>query len=116
MECQIIFAGTQECFNLVTEALFEGWKVHPDLGVARLDNNVVYHLIKYDDGEAPQEEVQPEKYGDVESIKSVDINDADEYLEQGYTIDATYAKTVTLIKRKEASDTPLTELDNVESS
>ncbi len=36
----------------------------------------------------------------VESIKSVDINEADQYLKDGYEIVDRYAKSVTVVKKK----------------
>jgi hypothetical protein len=68
------------------------------------ENARIYHLIKYDEDEAPTAEPDAGKFDDVTNIQSVPINDADALLAQGYTILDNYAKTVTLIKRREEEE------------
>jgi len=98
MKRKILLCNDQTHFSTVREILEEGWVLDPgvyDGKPMRLDNAIVYHLVKYVEGEEPSEVVEPR----VESIKSVAINEADEFLAEGYEIKDTFAKTVTLIKR-----------------
>ena len=106
MERYIIVLNTKKESNFIVETLKlitlrfeEGWVIDPELKVRSLENALVYHFIRYDKGEEPEE--KKDKYEDVESIVSVDTNEADQYLQKGYMIDAVYAKTVTLIKKKQ---------------
>ncbi len=98
MDRLIIIATSQVDYNVVTLRLKEGWILDPELKTIRLDDSVVYHLIKYSEEEMTVLQEQTEER--IASIKSVNIEEADEYLKQGYEIKDTYAKTVTIIKKE----------------
>lgn len=99
----IHFCINQPNFNTVCDLFKEGWILDPSIydgKPLRLENGVVYHLVKYEEGEAPVEEAEAR----IESIKSVAINEADEWLAQGYEVKDTFAKTVTLVKLSEIEE------------
>jgi len=96
----IVVATDQVNYSDVNERFEDGWILDPaiyDGRPLRLDNAVVYHLVKYTEEEREQLEQQPIEYK-VISIRNVPTNDADELIQQGYEIADRYAKTVTLIK------------------
>lgn len=66
---------------------------------------LVVYAVDEVDPEADLAEGEKGKYGDVESIRSVAINEADALLDQGYELLDTFAKTVTLIKRRVKQET-----------
>jgi len=97
MERKILLCNDQTHFSTVREILEEGWVLDPSIYDGKpmcLENAIVYHLVKYGEGEEPSEIVEPL----IESIKSIAINEADEFLAKGYEIKDAFAKTVTLIK------------------
>jgi len=103
MERQILYVNDQATCLVLAEALKNGWELDPlfEGKPLRMDSSFVVSLVRY----ASEDERQPtlEKKGefdDVESILSVDIATADDYLKKGYTLLDHFAKTVTLIKRK----------------
>lgn len=81
MQRVTILAVDQEGFNNVTEALHDGWVLDPDIydgRPIRLENSVVYHLIKYEEGEEPVEAEEPAgKFDGVVSVRSVPLNEVD---------------------------------------
>jgi len=77
--------------------------VDPELKVLRLENSVVYHLLWLTEKEKLERE-KAEAEAEIVGIKSVDINEADTYLKQGYELKDTYAKTVTLIKKENTNN------------
>jgi len=83
---------------LIDGFLIDGFVLDPEFKVVKLDALAIYHLIKYSEEELEAQEVEEEQR--IMSIKSVNIEDADELLSQGYTVKDTYAKTVTLIRRE----------------
>ena len=94
---------------IVLEKLYDylkkGYVLDPDIysgKPVRFDQGVIYHLVKYEDDELP-EEIE-EKLSRIVSIKNVLINEADALIEKGYVIKDTYAKNVTLIKYEEEED------------
>ncbi len=106
METKIFLAREQFSFKEVNKHLTDGWELHPQLGRTALQDGVVYHLIKYADPaekhlflaslEAPKAEV-----ADVESIISVDMNQADSYIKMGYKLmvqPTASSKTIILAK------------------
>ena len=104
MEHRTIYLASIYEENPITEIndlISEGFVLNPDFGLVRFENSAVYHLVKYTDEELEalkgDEELDPE----IASIRSVAINDADQLIEQGYTVKDTFAKTVTLIKYAE---------------
>lgn len=68
-----------------------------------LEAIIVYGVDEVDP-EADLREKEEGKYGDVESIRSVPINDADPLLKEGYQLLDTFAKTVTLVKKAEKKE------------
>jgi len=104
MERRIWFCTDQPAFNEVNRLLEQGWVLDPDIydgRPIRLENSVVYHLVKYEEGEEPVEAEGPAgKFDGVVSVRSVPLNEVDELLAEGYEVVELYAKTATLIKRK----------------
>jgi len=101
----ILLCEDQEDFITARDRFKFGWILDPDIyggRPLRLENAVVYHLIKYEEGEEPQ----PETEGKIISIKSVPIAEADKLLKDHYEIADRYAKTVTLIKRDSSTSNP----------
>jgi len=89
----------QSTLNEVVRAIeTDGYTIDPDLKIVRLENAAIYHLVKYSEEELQAQEVEEEQR--IMSIKSVNIEDADELLDQGYEVKDTYAKTVTVIKKE----------------
>jgi len=102
MKRTIIVASDKNRFSDVNDHFKVGWILDPaiyDGRPLRLDNAVVYLLVKYTEEEREQHEQQPIE-DKVISIRNVPTNDADALIQQGYVIKDTYAKTVTLIKTK----------------
>jgi len=105
MQRLIMFCMLQPDYNEVCDLFQEGWVLDPDIydgRPLRLENGVVYHLVRYESGEEPTEEAAVEPK--ILSIKSVPINEADDLLQQGYVLKDTFAKTVTLIRYEQPED------------
>ena len=101
MERRIWFCTEQPAFNEVNRLLEQGWVLDPVLGYIRIDIGVVYHLVKYEEGDEPVEAEEPAgKFNGVVSVRSVPLNEVDELLAEGYEVVELYAKTATLVKRK----------------
>ncbi len=86
-------------FIEVAKLFSEGWVLNPELKPYTTDNAVIYHLIKYTLEELEQMKTEAEQTLKLVSVKSVDINEVDPYLAEGYEVKDFYAKTVTLIKK-----------------
>ena len=91
---------TQIGFQQLIDSLNDDWVLDPIFNSKpiRLENTIVYHLIKYSE----EEEIQRLQTGPkAVSIKKVPHNEADELLKQGYVLKDTYAKDVVLVKYEE---------------
>lgn len=66
---------------------------------------LVVYAVDEVDPEADLAEGEKGKYGDVESIRSVAINEADALIREGYEVVEMYAKTVTLVRRTKEVET-----------
>lgn len=77
-------------FEDLENKLNEGYKIttHEVMGEASGDN-VIYTL-----------ELKEPEEAKVTSIKSIDINEADELIKQGYEVKESFAKNVTLVLRQ----------------
>jgi hypothetical protein len=109
-----LLASDQIQLDAATKLLDEGWEFDPlyEGKPIRLEWSLVFPLILYEsdlerDLAVAAQEKAAEKTGDledVESIVSVDINAADEKLRDGYRVLEAFAKTVTLVKRRQPEE------------
>ena len=99
METMIVYAKEQKEFEDVNNLFKDGWNLNPNLKnpLVTLESAIVYHLAKLTEAEL---EVLAAKEPKITSVKSIDINEADQYLQQGYEVHDFFAKTVTIIKRQ----------------
>lgn len=81
----------------------DGWILDPlfNSKPIRLENAVIYHLIKYSPEEKTEFEASEAK---VESVKSVGYEQVDELIKQGYQPRDYYAKIVIMIKMEEKTE------------
>lgn len=103
MERKILYVNDQATCLLLEKDLDDGWELDPlfEGNPLRLDSAFIVSLVMYDsEEEIPVIVGKKGEFDDVESILSVDIAQADEYLKKGYTLLDHFAKTVTLVKRK----------------
>lgn len=90
----------------------EGWKLDDKwMKPIRTDNGLIVHLIKFTAPTVAKAELKPtfddeeiggkvRDYEDVMSLVSVDHDQVDSYLSQGYEINTIYQKNAVLLKRK----------------
>ena len=100
VERKIMFCTLASDYGLVNEQMQKGWILNPEIYAGkplRLDNAVVYHIVKYTE----EEMVELNKKEEIVSVKSVDLNDVDALLKEGYTVKELYAKNAVLIKKGE---------------
>jgi hypothetical protein len=100
-ERKIVLAKTQEDFGEVVKLVDQGWLLDSAMYEGRplrLEDAVVYHLIKFSAEElaamAKEAELEPE----IISMVKVPYDKVDELLEKGYKVKDTYAKDVVLTK------------------
>ena len=98
MKRAILLANDIIGFYFVKKHFEEGWVLDPTIyggKPLRLENAAVYHLVLY---ESEDEKPQPKKEKKIISIKSLAIEDADDWLTRGYEVLDRYSKTVTVGK------------------
>jgi hypothetical protein len=94
-------------FETLNQFLTDGYILDPMFNSKpiRLENAVIYHLIKYNQEElealqAEQEVAEPE----IVSVKSVSYEEVDALIAEGYKPRDFYAKNVIMIKIKEPEE------------
>lgn len=96
-ETKIVMCTIQNNFNAVNSHMQNGWAINPYISGGkplRLEHAVVYHLIKF----SPEEIAGLNQKEQIVSVKSVDLNEVDALLEQGYVVKELYAKNAVLVK------------------
>jgi len=84
--------------DLAERVLSAGWELDPAFGKPiALENGVVYHLVKYEPGEEPKPEAKHGEFDDVVETREVPHG----VVPDGFTVQALYAKSAVLIKRRE---------------
>ena len=110
-ERKIVLARYQDEYDRIPQLLGDGWILDNRIykgSPMRLEAGIVYHLIKFSEGElvvmAREKEFEPQ----ILSMKKVSYEEVDALIEQGYTVKDTYAKEVVLVKMgiKEKPATP----------
>lgn len=74
----------------------EGWTLHPELKVVRLDSVAIYHLVKYGEDETPVEDVKAGEFDDVVETRDVPHGPVPE----GFTVHAIYQKNLIVVRKK----------------
>ncbi|MBA7652698.1 hypothetical protein ES703_60537 [subsurface metagenome] len=96
---------TDEAFKNLTTAIQEGWRLDPTFYQTagrpqpmRLENAVIYHLIKYSAEElasmAKEKDLEPQ----IIDVKKVPHDEVKDLVKQGYRVKEIYAKDVVLVK------------------
>lgn len=97
VETKIMFCMDQNDFEIVNAELQKGWILNPNIydgKPLRLEAAVVYHLAKYSEEELTELNQKEE----IVSVKSVDLNEVDDLLKEGYVVKELYAKNAVLVK------------------
>jgi len=96
----ITLAQNAPDFDVINVLLNEGWILNPSIyggKPLRLDNAVVYHLIKYTPEEVFElSQVEPEDQ--IVSVRKVEHEQVDQWIKKGYQVREIYANHTVLVK------------------
>jgi len=101
----LFFVNDQFTLNFVKQKLAEGWVLDPtfESKPLRMDAATIFPLVLYEpNDEKPIDEDKPGEFDGVVSLKEAPNAEVDNLLKEGYVIQAIYAKSTILVKRKEA--------------
>lgn len=106
MEAKILFAGNQSAFDEVNEHFEKGWVLNPsvyDGKPCRLENAIVYHLVRYSEEEKAQLEKEGIGPGEpkIIDVKGVSFPEVEDLIAKGFEVHQIYSKNVVLTKKLE---------------